>query len=192
MDFLKNSFTQSLNYLNPLHEDFFLKDLFNWLNPFSEKFILKQLWSFLTDIVSYINPLSDNFLGKKIVEFIGDLLTKLFVPQEDHFTSLNNRFKSKFGFIDQLSNLLNTLFTDSSQSSSSVETYVKRVPPNWNITFHNTTVSIIDWSAFEEYRGFLHSIINFILWGSFLIRLYKRVPGYINAYYVEGDSGKEK
>lgn len=183
MDFLKNSFTQSLNYLNPLHEDFFLKDLFNWLNPFSEKFILKQLWSFLTNIISYINPFSENFFGYKIIDMFKDLFNLLFVPKEDKFGDLASNIKSKFGFINQLHELVNTLFSlDNSPYVLSNDGSNPSNAPNWSITYFNTTVNIIDWSAFEKFRGVFHGIVIFLLWGSYLIRLYKRVPAIIYGF----------
>ncbi len=194
LEILTNPVKGLLDVLNPISENFFLKqlfswfdisnenfifkDLFSWLDPTSENFILKKIWDFLTNIVSYLNPMHENFFGKKLVELIGDLLNKLFVPQQDHFGELNEKFHSKFGFIDQIKDLVTNLFNFNESRSSS------DVPPDWSITYYGTTVNIIDWTAFEKYRGFLHGIIIFILWGSFLIRLYKRIPGIVHGYYV--------
>ena len=172
---LGEHFSSVLSYINPFSENFILKDLLNWLNPVSEDFILKQLWEFLTNIISYLNPLDENFFGKKLVEFIGDLLKDLFIPKEDHFSDLYNEIDNKFGFISQLKELYDSLFPDNSPNSITS-------PPNWTITYEGVTVTIIDWSAFEAYRGYLHSIIIFIMWASFLIRLYKRIPGIIYGY----------
>ena len=175
MGLVKDAITQGLSYINPFHENFILKDLLNWLNPASEDFILKQLWEFLTNIVSYLNPFSENFFGLKLVEFIGDLLKDLFIPKEDHFTVLHNKLNSKLGFIGQLKELVFSLFPENS-------TYSNSIPPNWTITYMGVTVEIIDWIAFEEYRGVFHGIIIFIMWASFLIRTYKRIPMIIYGY----------
>lgn len=147
----------------------------NYLNPTSKDFILKRLWEFLTNIVSYINPLDENFFGRKLVEFIGDLLEELFIPQQDHFGELNEKITSKFGFIGQVKELVYSLFPENS-------TYSLVGPPNWTITYMGTTVTLIDWSAFEEFRGEFHMIIIFIMWASFFIRLYKRLPSIIYGF----------
>lgn len=191
LEFLTNPAKGLLDILNPLSDNFFLKklfnwfdnsndnfifkDLFSWLNPTSENFILKKLWDFLINMISYLNPFDDNFLGKKLVELIGDLLEYLFIPKEDHFSDLSNELYSKLGFVEQLKELYNTLFPDTSTQSISS-------PPNWTITYSGVTISIIDWTAFEEYRSYLHTIIIFILWASFLIKLYKRIPMIIYGY----------
>ena len=172
---VEDAITQGLSYINPFNENFILKNLLDWLNPMSENFILKQLWDFLTNIVSYLNPFSENFLGYKLVEFIGDLLENLFIPQQDHFTELHNEINTKLGFIGQVKELVYSLFPDNSPNSLTT-------PPNWKITYKGVTVTLIDWSAFEQYRGYLHSIIIFIMWASFLIRLYKRIPLIIYGY----------
>lgn len=134
-----------------------------------------DLGSNLRNLLSYINPFDENFLGKKLVELIGDLLNDLFIPKEDHFTDLSNELYTKLGFVEQLKELYNTLFPDTSTQSIIS-------PPNWTITYFGITISIIDWSAFEVYRSYLHTIIIFILWASFLIKLYKRIPMIIYGY----------
>lgn len=147
----------------------------DYLNPLSENFILKKLWEFLTTIINHLNPFSENFFGLKLVEFIGDLLEYLFIPQQDHFGELNEKINSKFGFINQVKELVYSLFPENS-------TYSLVGPPNWTITYEGTTVEIIDWTAFEKYRGYLHGLIIFIMWSSFLIRLYKRIPAIIYGF----------
>lgn len=107
---LGEHFSKVLNYLNPFHDNFILKDLLDWLNPTSENFILKKLWDFLVDIVSYLNPFSENFFGLKLVEIIGELLEKLFIPQQDHFGELSEKINSKFGFIGQFKDLVYNFF----------------------------------------------------------------------------------
>lgn len=171
---VKDSIVEGLSYINPFNENFILKGLLNWLNPLSEDFILLKLWEFLTDIISYLNPFDENFFGYKIIELIGDLLNYLFVPQQDHFGELNTKINSKFGFIGQVKDLVYSLFPEN--------TTLSNTPPNWTITYEGITVNIIDWSAFEKYRGYLHGLIIFIMWGAYLIRLYKRIPSIIYGF----------
>lgn len=194
MDFLKNGITQGLSNLGTNIGDFFSnlgENLGTWFstlgtnlaNWFSDLGIgignsFTTLGNTLSNLLSYLNPFDENFFGNKLVELIGNLLNLLFVPQQDHFGELNEKFHSKFGFVDQVKELVTNLFNFNESRSSS------DVPPDWSITYYDTTVTIIDWTAFEKYRGFLHGIIIFILWGSFLIRLYKRIPGIVHGYYV--------
>ena len=46
----------------------------------------------------------------------------------------------------------------------------------------NNTVSIIDFSAFLHYRGWLHGIILAISWFMFARSLYARLPGIIGGF----------
>lgn len=175
MGLVKDAITQGLTYINPFDENFILKDLLDWLNPTSENFILKQLWEFLTNIISYLNPFHENFLGRKLVELLGSLLEDLFIPQQDHFGELSENINSKFGFINQVKELVYSLFNLNNEESY-------EGTPNWSITYEGVTVDIIDWTAFEKYRGYFHGLIIFIMWGSYLIRLYKRIPAIIYGF----------
>jgi len=179
---LGTHFTNILNYLNPFSDNFILKNvieflgnIISYLNPFSENFILKNVIDFLGNLVSYVNPFSDNFLGKKIVELFSDLLNTLFVPTQDHFTELSNKFNQKFAFISQIEELVSDLFTVSSTASDSA--------PEWNITYEGTTVNIIDFTAFEQYRGVVHGIIIAVMYIPFFLRLYRRLPRYYRCLF---------
>ena len=170
-----------LTYINPFSENFILKNtdnflgnIFDRINPFSDNFILKDVIKFLGNLVSYVNPFSDNFLGKKLIELFSDLFKALFIPSNNQFEELKNRFNEKFGFISQVKELVSDLFTTSKTRSSNA--------PNWDITWNGVTFSIIDFSVFDEYRGILHGIIIAIMYVSFFLRLYKRLPGIIGAY----------
>lgn len=161
--FLKNLF----GWLNPLSDDFILKNLFDWLNPFSENFILKQLWDFLTNIVSYLNPFSENFLGRKLVELIGNLFNDLFVPDEDIFGNLQNDIRSKFYFTTQISDIFNNLLKDFDYGDE---------VPSFNISYYGKTLSIIDFSPYLEYRTWLHTIILAIAWFIFIRKTFNKIP----------------
>lgn len=191
MDFLKDSFTQGLSNLSSNIGNWFSglgEDLGKWFSDLTtdigEFFSnlgtsignwFTSLINSLANLLSYLNPFNENFLGKKLVELIGNLLNDLFVPKEDHFGELEENVKSKFGFIEQVKELVFTLFNLNEE-----EGY--EGTPNWSISYSGVEVDIIDWTAFEKYRGFLHGIIIFIMWGSFIIRLYKRIPLIIYGY----------
>lgn len=181
---IANTIIDVLDFINPFSENFILKavidflgNIVSYINPFSEDFILKSIINFLSNLVSYINPFSDNFLGKKLIELFSNLFKDLFIPTENHFEELSNKINEKFGFISQIQELLSDLFNFSSSRSSTV--------PSWNITYAGVTVSIIDFTAFEQYRGVVHGIIICIMYLSFLLRLHRRLPGIIGAYGVK-------
>jgi len=103
---LGGHFSGVLNYLNPFHQNFMLKDLFSWLNPASEDFILLKLWNFLTDIVSYLNPLSDNFILKQLWEFLTNIISYL-NPLSDNFI-----LKQLWEFLTNIISYLNPFSED--------------------------------------------------------------------------------
>lgn len=171
------------DYINPLSENFifkdvlkFLADILSYINPFSDKFILKDIINFFLELLSYINPFSENFWGYKIIDLISDLLKFLFVPKEDHFTYFKNAIDEKFGFISQIKDLVNKLF--SFKRTRDIEQ-----PPSFEITYEGVTYKIVDFSILERFRSFFHAIVCSVLWIGFLLRLYKRIPGIIGAYH---------
>lgn len=190
---LGKHFSNVLNYLNPLSEDFILKNvlsgiggILDYINPFSENFILKSVINGIGNILSYINPFSENFFGYKIVEFFKNLFIELFVPQQDQFTEFSNNIKSKFGFVDQIKELVQNLFSFdnspysvSTQSEDTMSNY-----PKWEIEYYGTKVSIIDFEAFDRYRGVVHGIIIAVMYISFIFRLYRKLPGLVGGFTI--------
>lgn len=155
----------------------FFSDILGFINPTSDNFILKPIIDFFSNLISYVNPLSENFLGKKLIELFSDLLKYLFVPTQDQFSEINDKFNEKFGFFEQVKELVSNLFSYHDTSSYSLNNDY----PSWDITYEGVTVSIIDFSLFDEYRGLVHSIIIGVMYISFLWRLYRRLPGVINS-----------
>lgn len=187
---LFNTFSDVLNYLNPFSENFILKgvldflgNILSYINPFSDNFILKGVLEFLGNLVSYVNPFSENFLGRKLIELFSDLFKTLFIPKQDQFTEINNKFNEKFGFFEQVKELVVELFSFHSTASYSENNSY----PSWNITYQGTTVSIVDFSLFDKYRGTVHGIIIGTMYISFCWRLFRRLPGVINAIPNLGD-----
>jgi len=99
-------------------------------------------------------------------------LKGLFVPSLDCFTELHEKFSLKFGFVSDIKDIFDRLFT---YSDFGIEEY-----PTFNITYSGSTVSIIDFSAFNPYRQFFHTIVIFLCWIPFLLRQYKKIPNFIN------------
>lgn len=173
-------FGNLLDYLNPFSDNFILKSIINflgsilnYLNPFSEDFILLKLWNFLVEIISYINPFSKNFFVYKLIDLLGDLLKFLFVPENNPFNELSNKFNEKFLFVNQIKTLINDLL--------GFNNYGDKVP-TFNMTWHGVTFALIDFSIFLDYRIWLHGIILAIAWFTFLFKTYKKLPSIIGGF----------
>lgn len=134
---------------------------------------LDNIFKTISNIVSFLNPSSDNFFGKKLIELFTDLFKYLFVPSENPFTSLSDKFEGKFQIINQIKNLISSLLGNFDYGDSI---------PEFKITYLGASASIIDFSLFVEYRGWIHGIILAIAWYSFLIRLFKKLPGIIGGF----------
>ena len=181
---LGSHFSNILDYINPFSDNFILSgvlgnlgSILDFINPFSDNFILSGVLSNLGNMLNYINPFSDDFLGKKLIEMFSDLFEYLFIPKEDQFTEIHNKFSEKFAFIEQIKELVNSLFSYHDTATYSLSNSY----PTWNITYMGTTVSIVDFSVFDQYRGVVHGIIIGVTYISFLWRLFRRLPGVINS-----------
>lgn len=178
--FLKDFFSfigDALSYINPFNENFIFKDFFknfiDWFNPFSENFILLKLWNFLVEIISYINPFSENFFVYKLIDLLGDLLKWLFVPNNNPFIELSNKFDEKFAFVNQINTLVNDLLGYTNYGEKA---------PSFDMTWHGATFSLIDFSLFLNYRNWLHGIILAIAWFVFIFKTYKKLPSIIGGF----------
>lgn len=120
----------------------------------------------LSGIITGLNNLKDG-----IIQGLKDL----FIPSDNAFTDIKEIVNDKFGFISQIKDLfsafVNYTFADS------------ETPPEFTITYKGNEISIIDWSLYAPYRMTVHFIIIAISYLSFIMRLYKRLPGYIGGFY---------
>lgn len=177
---LKDFFTNFISWFNPFSDNFILKNIINflgsilnYLNPFSEDFILLKLWNFLVEIISYINPFSENFFVYKLIDLLGDLLKWLFVPNNNPFNELSNKFDEKFAFVNQIKTLVNDLLGYTNYGDKA---------PSFDMTWHGVTFSLIDFSLFLNYRTWLHGIILAIAWFVFIFKTYKKLPSIIGGF----------
>lgn len=127
----------------------------------------------LVDKISSIFDLISDFFSSfftNLFNKLKELLVFLFIPDEDNaFTEIKNVINEKFGFISQFtdlaSNLVNLNF------SSDV--------PAFEFTIYGKKYSIIDWSLYQPYRKYIHSIIIVISYYHFIQRTIKRIPSII-------------
>lgn len=183
LDFLKNSITQGLSDFSTNVGTWFSNlgtNLSNWFSNLTTNIgnffstlgtnignWFTSLINNLKNLLSYINPFDDNFLGKKIIELLSNLLNALFVPNDDIFGELQDKINTKFNFINQISDIFNSLLDNFN--------YGDKVP-TFNISYKGKTLSIIDFSPYLEYRSWLHAIILSVAWFIFIRKTFNKIP----------------
>lgn len=146
--------TQILSYLNPLSENFILKDLLDWLNPMSE-----------------------NFFVYKLIDLFSELLNFLFVPSEDTVNNLVDSVKSKFSFIDNIKssvvNVENVL--EGAESAPTLTVHV-------NSTKHTKEqdLKILDLSWYVPFKKYGDMILTGFIYAFFIWRIYISIPSIIS------------
>lgn len=127
----------------------------------------------LVDKISSIFDLISDFFSSfftNLFNKLKELLVFLFIPDEDNaFTEIKNVINEKFGFISQFTDLASKLVN--LNFSSDV--------PAFEFTIYGKKYSIIDWSLYQPYRKYIHSIIIVISYYHFIQRTIKRIPSII-------------
>ncbi len=127
----------------------------------------------LVDKISSIFDLISDFFSSfftNLFNKLKELLVFLFIPDEDNaFTEIKNVINDKFGFISQFTDLASKLVN--LNFSSDV--------PAFEFTIYGKKYSIIDWSLYQPYRKYIHSIIIVISYYHFIQRTIKRIPSII-------------
>lgn len=134
------------------------------------KNIANAIHNFFSDLLSGILTGLNN-LKDGIIQGLKDL----FIPSDNAFTDIKDIVNEKFGFISQIKDLVSAFVNYSFAESDT--------PPEFNINYKGNEISIIDWSLYAPYRMTVHFIIIAISYLSFIMRLYKRLPGYIGGFY---------
>ena len=146
--------TQILSYLNPLSDNFILKDLLDWLNPFSE-----------------------NFFVYKLIELLGDLLEFLFVPSEDVINGLVDSVKSKFSFIDTINTSVVNI-EDVLQGATPAPTLTVHV--NSTEFTKEQELKILDLSWYVQFKKYGDMILTGFIYAFFFWRIYIALPNIIS------------
>lgn len=127
----------------------------------------------LVDKISSIFDLISDFFSSffaNLFNKLKELLVFLFIPDDDNaFTEIKNVINEKFGFISQFTDL----------GSKLVNLNFSSDVPAFEFTFYGKKYSIIDWSLYQPYRKYIHSIIIVISYYHFIQRTIKRIPSII-------------
>jgi hypothetical protein len=111
-------------------------------------------------------------LPKMIIDLLGDMLTFLFVPRNDYFTSKFGEMKGslfdKIPVLGQINTLTESLMNHIGESSEQM--------PEFKITIYGESVNIIDFTPFATIRTLIHSIILFVAYFYFIRRILRKLP----------------
>ncbi len=184
LESIANFFLSIVDWLNPLSENFILKQLFtllgsilDYINPFSENFILSGVVEFLGNILSYINPFSENFFGYKLIDLLKNALQSLFVPSEERISALTNTVTSKFDFIDSVkigANSLKDMFNNLGNAPKlTVDLGATKYTEAYNAT-------IIDFSFYAPYKQYGDLVLTGFIYVMFIWRFFITLPNTIN------------
>ena len=146
--------TQILSYLNPLSENFILKDLLDWLNPFSE-----------------------NFFVYKLIDLLSELFNFLFVPSEDVVNGLVDSAKSKFSFIDTIKSSISDV-EDILVGAESVPTL--KIHVNGTDYTKEQDLTIINLSWYVPFKKYGDIILTGFIYAFFFWRIYISLPNIIS------------
>lgn len=137
--------------------------------------IIGGFFSFLLDgIKALFDLLIDAITGlfSWLLEGIGDLLKFLFVPSDNLGDEFKAKIEEKMPFISQISQAIDSFLNIDGSTQE----------PNFSITYYGASAKIVDFSLVEKYIPIIHSIIIAIAWGTFIFRIYKRIPSIIGGF----------
>lgn len=142
--------------------------------------ILNSLLGALEQVAYTIASIMDFIIDLpfKIVELLGDLLKTLFVPKNDFFKDKINDFKSRFAFVNSISEIMEML-KDSFTSTDFGTLEVDLGAAEGNVDYGGK-VNVLDVSWYARYKPYGDSIISAFLWIVFVFNVYKQLPSIIN------------
>lgn len=121
-------------------------------------------------------------------ENLKNLLKELFIPKEDHFSELNNKINSHFGFVSQVLKLGDALLYD--EKGEPLKDVFDKSQPSYSIEFDSDTyghfkTDIIDFSVVAPHIELIRSINTGIILYFFIRRTRRKLPDIING--IGGD-----
>lgn len=127
-----------------------------------------DLFSTLGEILNYLNPFHENFF-----------LKIAFIPSDgfisNKFDELKEALDDRLPIIGTLTELFNSMTQNQTriQSMGSTKpTFTMELPEKWG----GQTVEVINFDIIDPYIPYVKTIIRFMIWIPFLIKIYKRLP----------------
>lgn len=138
----------------------FFSTLWDWL-----KDILDNIKNGFLSIGNWLKDIFDNLQNLPTV--IKDFLIDLFKPTYSPYDDVKSHFDTKFGFVNQIFQLTDSLFDDFRSSDS---------PPIFSITWNDKEYTIFNFEVINDYRPIWQGIIIAIAWVNFVFWFLKFVP----------------
>lgn len=133
----------------------------------------KGIWDTIKEVLSYINPFSENFFVYKLLELLFDGIKALIIPSdgffEEYFSSLNDWFSDRLGFLYYpIELLIDILGRYSSLSSSNLSFTIPDIPEPFNdeVLIESTTFnfnSILSNSTYKQVHDYYLLFVDFII-----------------------------
>lgn len=134
-----------------------LNKLLSWLaSPF------ESIIHGIKSLIEYINPFSDKFF-----------LKIAFVPETNNliFDEVKETLYNKFGFISSFEKIHNS-FENLFNKNEGMPSFTITLPD----FLGGATVTPINFSFFDNYRGFIHGFIIAVSYFLFIEKIYKTIP----------------
>lgn len=141
----------------------------------------------ISDVVNNITYLYNWITNtyEKFKQYIVDNIEYYFVPTfslQEQVETWKDMLLEKFACFGQITDAFSELF-------KMVET---DKPPTFPITYKGVTVGLVDFSAYDAYRPFVHMLIVGFAWFAFLRRVLHSLPDLIMGGWYFGSSRNDK
>lgn len=143
----------------------------------------KGIWETVKSILSYINPFSENFFAYKLIDLLIDALKAmfkfLFIPSEERFTALTETVTSKFGFIDTIKEVINSIENILNNTGNS-----PKLSMDVDSKYYSGEVTYLDFSWYSQFKPYGDVVLTGFIYLIFVWRLFAHAPG-----IIQGSSG---
>jgi len=126
-----------------------------------------QVFAVIGDILDYLNPFSENFFLR-----IAFIPSDGFIPNK--FDELKEVIDDRLPIIGTLSDVFNTI-TDVQGIESTKPKIEVELPGKWG----GKKVEIINFDVIDPYVPYVKTLIRFLIWIPFIIKIYRRIPNII-------------
>lgn len=123
----------------------------------------------MSSIISYLDPTSERFF-----------LKLAFIPSDGFITEKFNEVKADFDNKLPIVGTLNELFDSITQTQSIQTQSIQSTKPKYEIELPDKwggqKVEVINFAIIDPYIPYVKTIIRFMIWIPFLIKIYRRLP----------------
>jgi len=154
-----------------------VKSVKNGLTAVLPDFIL-NVTSFKDSVIHSVKSAIFGTLPDLILNF-DEMLWRLIVPDSqffaDKFESVLQLFNDKFAF-DEIKNVIGVIKNLDNLNNEQPFDFTFKLPEEWG----GASVVFFDKGVYDVYKPQIFGIMRVLMWGGFLWRTYKKLPGYID------------